>query len=79
MYKNSFDFWVGYLSVMFQFVVWIVFEVEGLGVNFQYYNFFVDQKVQQEWFVLLMWKFFVQFVFGGKVGELGEKIFGFLE
>ncbi len=64
---------------MLQFAVWTALEAEGLGANLQHYSPLVDAKIAEEWKVPATWKLSAQLVFGGKVGEAGEKAFGPVE
>ncbi|KAK4227066.1 Nitroreductase-like protein [Podospora fimiseda] len=79
IYADRFGPWAGHSDAMLQFAIWTALEAEGLGANLQHYNPLVDAKVQEEWKVPASWKLQAQLVFGGKIGEAGEKSFGPLE
>ncbi|KAK3997631.1 Nitroreductase-like protein [Cladorrhinum sp. PSN332] len=79
IYADRFGPWAGHSDAMLQLTLWTALEAEGLGANLQHYNPLVDAKVQEEWKVPASWKLQAQLVFGGKLGDAGDKAFGPLE
>ncbi|KAF2432096.1 nitroreductase family protein [Tothia fuscella] len=79
LYADKFPQWSEHTSAMHQYVLWAGLESEGFGANLQHYNPVVDQAAQNEWKIPQEWSLKAQLVFGGKVGQPGDKSFEPLE
>ena len=67
--------WSEASSGMHQYLVWMAFQLEGLGCNLQHFNFmpeFIDE-VQKRWDLPKTWKLKSQLVFGAPTDGLARK------
>ena len=72
-YTEKFAQWSEHSTAINQILVWMALENEGFGASLQHYNPLIDEGIQQEWGISIVWKLIAQMPFGVPAGQPGEK------
>ena len=76
-YAEHFPSWSTQSIGMLQFIIWNLFEIEGLGASLQHYNVFLEAYLQEKYTLPKSWKLVSQMPFGKMIAPADEKTFNF--
>lgn len=79
LYKDNFPVWAQQSNGMLQYMIWILFGTEEIGVSLQHYNPLIDEEVKKQWELPQSWDLIGQMPFGSVTALAQEKEFAPIE